>query len=276
MGIKIYKSITPGLRNSSIVDYSGLDKVRPEKSLTVNLKKHGGRNNLGRITVRHQGGGAKRAYRIIDFRRDKTGIVGKVESVEYDPNRTAFIAKILYPDGERRYILAPDGLEKGSSVVSDVLTDVQPGNTMLLKNIPLGTVIHNVEMKPGKGGQISRSAGSSCQLAGKTGDYVQIKMPSGELRKVPSNCLATIGSVSNQDHSNRKIGKAGRKRWLGIRPTVRGVAMNPVDHPHGGGEGRTSGGRHPVSPWALPTKGYKTRNNKRTQKMIITSRKKNK
>jgi large subunit ribosomal protein L2 len=276
MGIKIYKSITPGLRNSSIVDYSGLDKVRPEKSLTVNLKKHGGRNNLGRITVRHQGGGAKRAYRIIDFRRDKTGIVGKVESVEYDPNRTAFIAKILYPDGERRYILAPDGLEKGSSVVSDVLTDVQPGNTMLLKNIPLGTVIHNVEMKPGKGGQISRSAGSSCQLAGKTGDYVQIKMPSGELRKVPSNCLATIGSVSNQDHSNRKLGKAGRKRWLGIRPTVRGVAMNPVDHPHGGGEGRTSGGRHPVSPWALPTKGYKTRNNKRTQKMIITSRKKNK
>ncbi len=276
MGIKIYKSITPGLRDSSVVDYSGLDKVRPEKSLTVSLKKHGGRNNLGRITVRHQGGGAKRAYRIIDFRRDKTGIAGKVESIEYDPNRTAFIAKILYPDGERRYILAPDGLEKGGVVVSDVLTDVQPGNTMLLKNIPLGTVIHNVEMKPGKGGQISRSAGSSCQLAGKTGDYVQIKMPSGELRKVPSNCLATIGSVSNQDHSNRKIGKAGRKRWLGIRPTVRGVAMNPVDHPHGGGEGRTSGGRHPVSPWALPTKGYKTRNNKRTQKMIITSRKKNK
>lgn len=276
MGIKIYKSITPGLRDSSVVDYSGLDKVRPEKSLTVNLKKHSGRNNLGRITVRHQGGGAKRAYRIIDFRRDKTGILGKVESLEYDPNRTAFIAKILYADGERRYILAPDGLEKGKFVVSDTLTDVQPGNAMLLKNIPLGTVIHNVEMKPGKGGQISRSAGSSCQLAGKTGDYVQIKMPSGELRKVPSNCLATIGSVSNQDHSNRKIGKAGRKRWLGIRPTVRGVAMNPVDHPHGGGEGRTSGGRHPVSPWALPTKGYKTRNNKRTQKMIITSRKKNK
>ena len=276
MGIKHYKSITPGLRNSSVVDYSGLDKVKPEKSLTTELKKHAGRNNLGRITVRHRGGGAKRAYRIIDFKRDKKGIVGRVESVEYDPNRTAFIAKIVYKDGERRYILAPDGLKKDANIIADEVTDVHPGNTMLLKNIPLGTVIHNVEMKPGKGGQVSRSAGSSCQLAGKTGDYVQVKMPSGELRKVPSICCATIGSVSNQDHSNRKIGKAGRKRWLGIRPTVRGVAMNPVDHPHGGGEGRTSGGRHPVSPWAMPTKGYKTRKNKRTQKMIITPRKKKK
>lgn len=276
MGIKNYKSITPGLRNSSVVDYSHLDKVKPERSLTAQLKKNSGRNNLGRITVRHRGGGAKRSYRIIDFKRDKKGIVGKVESVEYDPNRTAFIAKVLYSDGERRYILSPDGLKKGHIIVSDEAVDVRPGNTMCLKNIPLGTIIHNVEMKPGKGGQISRSAGSSCQLAGKTGDYVQLKMPSGELRRIPSTCLATIGVVSNQDHSNRKLGKAGKKRWLGIRPTVRGVAMNPVDHPHGGGEGRTSGGRHPVSPWALPTKGYKTRKNKRTQKMIITPRKKKK
>ena len=274
MGIRNYKSITPGLRNSSVIDFSHLDKVRPEKTLTSSLKKHSGRNNLGRITVRHRGGGAKRSYRMIDFKRDKKGIVGRVESLEYDPNRTSFIAKILYKDGERRYIVCPDGLEKGHEVISDDLTDVRPGNAMLLKNIPLGTVIHNVEMKPGKGGQISRSAGSSCQLAGKTGDYVQVKMPSGELRRIPSNCLATIGSASNQDHSNRKLGKAGKKRWLGIRPTVRGVAMNPVDHPHGGGEGRTSGGRHPVSPWAMPTKGYKTRKNKRTQKMIITPRKK--
>ncbi len=276
MGIKIYKGITPGLRNSSVVDYSVLDKVKPCKSLMSTIKKTAGRNNLGRITVRHRGGGVRRHYRLIDFKRNKMGIVGKVESVEYDPNRTAFIAKVLYTDGERKYILSPDGLKKGDAVIADELTDVRPGNAMLLKNIPLGTMIHNVEMKPGKGGQLSRSAGTSCQLAGKTGAYAQLKMPSGELRKIPANCLATIGSVSNPDHSNRKLGKAGRKRWLGIRPTVRGVAMNPVDHPHGGGEGRTSGGRHPVSPWALPTKGYKTRKNKRTQKMIITPRKKKK
>ena len=274
MGIRNFKGITPGLRNSSVVDYSVLDKVKPCKSLTATIKKTAGRNNLGRITVRHRGGGAKRHYRLIDFKRNKMGINGKVETVEYDPNRTAFIAKVLYTDGERRYILSPDGLKKGDAVIADELTDVKPGNAMLLKNMPLGTIVHNVEMKPGKGGQLARSAGTSCQLAGKTGAYVQLKMPSGELRKIPSVCLATIGSVSNQDHSNRKLGKAGRKRWLGIRPTVRGVAMNPVDHPHGGGEGRTSGGRHPVSPWALPTKGYKTRRNKRTQKMIITPRKK--
>lgn len=276
MGIRIFKGITPGLRNSSVVDYSGLDKVKPCKSLTASVKKHSGRNNLGRITVRHRGGGARRHYRLIDFKRNKVGVAGKVEYIEYDPNRTAFIARILYTDGERRYILAPDGLKKGDAVIADQVTDVKPGNAMMLKNIPLGTMVHNVEMKPGKGGQLARSAGSSCQLAGKTGAYAQLKMPSGELRKIPIVCLATIGSVSNQDHSNRKLGKAGRKRWLGIRPTVRGVAMNPVDHPHGGGEGRTSGGRHPVSPWALPTKGYKTRKNKRTQKMIITPRKKKK
>jgi large subunit ribosomal protein L2 len=274
MGIKTYKGITPGLRNSSVVDYSCLDKVKAHKPLLKILKTNSGRNNNGRITVRHRGGGAKRLYRIVDFKRNKNDIVGKVEYVEYDPNRTAFLARILYADGERRYIICPDGLKKNDQIVSGEHTDVKPGNAMKLKNIPLGTIVHNVELKPGKGAQIARSAGSSCRLAGRLGAYVQLKMPSGELRKIPADCLATVGIVSNVDHFNRKLGKAGRKRWLGIRPTVRGVAMNPVDHPHGGGEGRTSGGRHPVSPWAVPTKGFKTRKNKRTQKMIITPRKK--
>lgn len=274
MGIKIYKSRTPGLRNTSLLDFEGVDKVAPLKSLTKRLKKHAGRNNAGRITVRHRGGGAARNYREVDFKRSKLGIQGTVEYIEYDPNRTANLARILYKDGERRYIICPQGLKKGAVVIADNHADVKPGNAMPLRNIPIGTTVHNVEMRPGKGGQIARSAGGYCQLAGRTEGYAQLKMPSGELRKVHERCMATIGSVGNADHSNVKLGKAGRKRWKGIRPTVRGVAMNPVDHPHGGGEGRTSGGRHPVSPWAMPTKGYKTRKNKRTQKMIVKRRSK--
>jgi large subunit ribosomal protein L2 len=274
MGIKIYKATSPGRRNMTVNDYSVIDQVEPLKNLTVNLQKHSGRNNNGRITVRHRGGGVKRKYRIIDFKRDKKEIAGRVEYIEYDPNRTAFIARILYKDGERRYIISPDGLKKGDMVLSSDQADIKPGNSLPLKNIPLGTMIHNVEMKAGKGGQLARAAGSFCQLAGRTDGYAQLKMPSGELRIIPETCLATIGVVSNLDNINVKWGKAGKSRWKGIRPTVRGVAMNPVDHPHGGGEGKTSGGRHPVSPWALPTKGYKTRCNKRTDKYIISRRKK--
>ncbi len=274
MGIKIYKGTSPGRRGMAVIDYSVLDKVEPMKSATYSLKKTAGRNNAGRITVRHRGGGNRRLYRVVDFKRDKRDVVGKVEYIEYDPNRTAFIARILYKDGERRYILCPEGLKKGSEILASERTDVKPGNTMKLSNIPFGTMIHNVEMKPGKGGQMARSAGAYCQLAGRTEGYAQLRMPSGELRTVPEDCVATIGVVSNVDHSNRKIGKAGKKRHLGIRPTVRGVAMNPVDHPHGGGEGRTSGGRHPVTPWAMPTKGHKTRHNKRTDRYIIRRRKK--
>ncbi len=274
MAIKIYKATSPGRRGMAVVDYSELDKVEPLKSLVEKKKKTGGRNSYGRITTRHKGGGARQAYRIIDFKRDKRDIPGKIEYIEYDPNRTSFIARVLYPDGERRYIICPAGLKKGASIIASDKVDVKPGNAMPLKNIPFGTMIHNVEMKPGKGGQIARSAGSYCQLAGRTDGYAQLKMPSGELRIVPEVCFATIGAVGNADHANVKIGKAGKKRHLGVRPTVRGVAMNPVDHPHGGGEGRTSGGRHPVSPWALPTKGYKTRHSKRTDKFIIKNRKK--
>ena len=272
MSIKLYNGTTPSLRNTIGVDYTHLDKVKPEKSLSGCKKKSGGRNNRGRITVRHRGGEGRHVYRKIDFKRNKFDITAKVETIEYDPNRTSFIAKLLYADGERRYIICPAGLKKGDQVISSEKVDVKPGNCMPLKNIPSGTMIYNIEMRPGKGAQIARSAGCSCQLAGKTGDYVQLKMPSGELRKIPANCLATIGEVGNADHANKKLGKAGRKRWMGVRPTVRGVAMNPVDHPHGGGEGRTSGGRHPVSPWAMPTKGFKTRKNKRTDKMIIKRR----
>lgn len=274
MGIKTYKSTSPGQRGHAIVDYKELDKVEPLKSLTVSKQKHSGRNNTGRITVRHQGGGCRAVYRIIDFKRDKRDISGRIEFVEYDPNRTCFIARVLYADGERRYIICPQGLKKGDEVVAAETADIKNGNAMKVKNIPVGTMIHNVELKPGKGGQMARSAGSFCQLAGKTDGYAQIKLPSGELRKVAENCMATVGIVGNTDHMNTNIGKAGRKRWMGVRPTVRGVAMNPVDHPHGGGEGKTSGGRHPVSPWALPTKGYKTRRNKRTTKMIIKRRNK--
>lgn len=273
MSIKLYKGTSAGQRGMSVVDYRTLDKVEPLKSLTEKKKKHAGRNNKGRITVRHRGGGAKKLYRIIDFKRNKMDVVGKVEYIEYDPNRTAFIARILYKDGERRYILQPSNLNKGDLVVAAAKADIKPGNAMYLKNMPVGTMVHNVEMKPGKGGQLARSAGSYCQLAGKTEGYVQLKMPSGELRRIPEDCMATIGVVGNLDHSNISLGKAGKKRHLGIRPTVRGVAMNPVDHPHGGGEGRTSGGRHPVTPWAVPTKGHKTRKNKRTQKFIIKGRK---
>ena len=266
--------MTPGQRGMTVVNYNSLDKVEPFKPLTQALNGKSGRNNTGRITVRHRGGRVKRAYRIIDFKRRKRDVQGRIEYVEYDPNRTAFIARILYQDGERAYILMPDGLKKGDKIIAADRADIKPGNAMLLKNIPVGTMIHNVEMKPGKGGQLARSAGSGCQLAGKTGGYAQIKLPSGELRKVPESCIATIGSVGNSDHGNIKLGKAGKKRKLGFRPTVRGVAMNPVDHPHGGGEGRTSGGRHPVTPWAVPTKGHKTRKNKRTDRFIIKRRKK--
>ncbi|NRA64418.1 MAG: 50S ribosomal protein L2 [Pseudobacteriovorax sp.] len=274
MAIKQFKPTSPSRRGASVVSYKELDKVAPYGPLVVSKNNKGGRNNTGRITVRHRGGGVRRHYRVIDFKRNKLNIPGKVEYIEYDPNRTAFIARILYIDGERRYILAPDGLKKGDPVITAEKVDVKPGNATSLKNIPLGTAVHNIEMKAGKGGQMARSAGASAQLIGRVDGYAQLKLPSGEMRRVREECFATIGTVSNSDHFNIDLGKAGRRRWKGIRPTVRGVAMNPVDHPHGGGEGRTSGGRHPVSPWAVPTKGHKTRQNKRTDKDIIRRRKK--
>jgi large subunit ribosomal protein L2 len=273
MAVKQFRPITPSTRGTSIIDFSELDKVEPCGALTESIQRGSGRNNLGRITVRHKGGGHARRYRIIDFKRNKRDIGGKVEYLEYDPNRTAFIARILYVDGERRYIIAPAGLKKGDEIFSGEGADIKPGNALPLSKIPFGTFVHNVEMKAGKGGQLARSAGSYAQLVGRVDGYAQLKMPSGEMRRVREECYASIGAVSNADHFNTSIGKAGRKRWMGIRPTVRGVAMNPVDHPHGGGEGKTSGGRHPVSPWALPTKGYKTRKNKRTSKDIIKRRK---
>ena len=277
MSMRILKPTTPSRRGTSMPDYRSLvDRVKPMRSHTKELRNSGGRNNTGRITVRHRGGGVRRRYRLIDFGRTKREVEGRVEYIEYDPNRTAFLARILYKDGDRGYILAPAGVKKGAAIIAGEKTDVKPGNAMPLKNIPLGTQVHNIEMKPGKGGQLARSAGASVQLLGRVSGYAQLKMPSGEMRRVSEDCFATIGSVSNGNHFNRKIGKAGRKRWMGIRPTVRGVAMNPVDHPHGGGEGRTSGGRHPVSPWAMPTKGYKTRKNKRTNKDIIRRRSKKK
>jgi large subunit ribosomal protein L2 len=258
----------------SVIDYSVLDKVEPYGPLTVALAKNAGRNNFGRITVRHQGGGVRKKYRIIDWRRDKRDIPAKVETIEYDPNRNCFIARLLYKDGERRYIIAPDGLKRGAEVVAADKADVQIGNSMPLSAVPFGTSIHNIEIKPGKGAQMARSAGSSCQLVGRVDGWAQLRLPSGEMRRVPENCMATVGVVGNSDHFNVNWGKAGRVRKKGIRPTVRGVAMNPVDHPHGGGEGRTSGGRHPCTPWAVPTKGYKTRKNKRTNKDIIRRRQK--
>lgn len=278
MAIRLFKPVTPGSRGASVVDYREIDSVEPLRSLLAPLTKCSGRNNHGRITVRHRGGGNRQHYRIIDFRRDKFDVVGKVEYIEYDPNRTSFIARILYKDGERRYILAPAGLKKGSEVFASMTAevDVKPGNAMPLSRVPFGTILHNIEMKPGKGGQMARSAGSSAQLLGRVDGYAQLKLPSGEMRRVPETCIACVGAMGNSDHANRNYGKAGRMRWMGIRPTVRGVAMNPVDHPHGGGEGKTSGGRHPVSPWALPTKGYKTRKNKRTNKDIIRRRQRNK
>jgi large subunit ribosomal protein L2 len=272
MAVKLYKPTSPSRRGASVVDYSVIDRVEPYGLLLETVNRQGGRNNTGRITVRHHGGGGRQHYRIVDFKRSKRDVPGKVEYIEYDPNRTAFIARIVYADGERRYILAPNGLKKGDAVLAAAVVDVKVGNAMPLKSIPLGTAVHNVELKPGKGGQMARSAGASVQLVGRVDGHAQLRLPSGEMRRVREDCFATIGTVSNADHINVSIGKAGRNRWKGIRPTVRGVVMNPVDHPHGGGEGRTSGGRHPVSPWGLPTKGHKTRHNKRTDKDIIRRR----
>ncbi len=272
MAIRNYKPTSPGIRNTRTVIHKDLHKGEPEKTLTVGLRKNGGRNNTGRITCRHKGGGNKRKYRIIDFLRNKRDIEAKVARIEYDPNRTANIALLHYIDGEKRYILCPDGINVGDKIISSEKADITPGNALSLKNIPVGTIIHNIEMKPGKGGQMVRSAGASAQLLGKDKGMVSIKVPSGEIRMVSETCMATIGVVGNMEHNRVNLGKAGKSRWLGVRPTVRGVVMNPVDHPHGGGEGRTSGGRHPVSPWGVPTKGKRTRKNKRSNKMIIRGR----
>ena len=276
MALKTFNPVTPAQRAFVMVDRKELYKGKPVKELTVGLNKAGGRNNRGRITTRHQGGGHKQSYRIIDFKRNKLDVEGTIERIEYDPNRTSYIALVKYSDGELAYILAPQRLAIGDKIVSGEKVDIKPGNAMPLKNIPAGTIVHNIEMKPGKGGQIARSAGSYASLAGKDGGFAQLKLRSGELRLIHAECMATIGAVSNQDHQNRTIGKAGRARWLGVRPTVRGVAMNPVDHPHGGGEGKTSGGRHPVTPWGLKTKGKKTRSRKKSNKMILRSRSKGK
>ena len=274
MALKKYNPMTPGTRQLVTTDRSELYKGKPVKALTEGLNKTGGRNNKGRITTRHIGGGHKRRYRMIDWKRTKFNAPATVERIEYDPNRTAFIALIKYEDGELAYILAPQRLQVGDQVISGEKTDVKPGNAMVLKNMPVGTIIHNIEMKPGKGAQICRSAGTYAQLVGRDQGYAQIKLPSGELRLVRQECMATVGAVSNPDNMNTNKGKAGRNRWLGRRPSVRGVVMNPVDHPHGGGEGKTSGGRHPVTPWGKPTKGYKTRKNKATDKYIVRRRKK--
>ena len=272
MALKSYKPNTPGQRGLVLVSRSHLWGGKPEKTLTEGLSKCGGRNNHGRITARRRGGGHKRLYRVIDFRRAKVDMPATVQRLEYDPNRTAFIALIKYEDGQLAYILAPQRLGEGDTVVSGTRVDVKPGNAMPLANIPIGTIVHNVEMKPGKGGQIARSAGTYVQLVGRDRAYAILRLKSGEQRLVHASCMATIGAVSNSDNSNQKLAKAGRNRWLGRRPSVRGVAMNPVDHPHGGGEGRTSGGRHPVSPWGKPTKGKRTRSNVSTDKYILRSR----
>ncbi|NIA09795.1 MAG: 50S ribosomal protein L2 [Nitrospiraceae bacterium] len=268
MGVKKFKPYTPGRRFMTVSDFSEITKKEPEKSLTVGFVRGVGRNNHGRVTCRQKGSGHKRLYRIIDFKRDKFGVPAKVVSIEYDPNRSARIALLSYADGEKRYILHPEGLKVGDVVLSGSDAEIKLGNALPLRDIPVGTMLHNVEIKPGKGGQIARSAGSFVQLAGKVGDYAQLKMPSGELRLIHLNCMATIGQLGNIDHKNIVIGKAGRSRWLGIRPTVRGTAMNPVDHPHGGGEGRTFG-KHPVTPWGKPTKGYKTRKKDRYSERFI-------
>jgi large subunit ribosomal protein L2 len=272
MAIRSYKPTSPGRRFQTIQDYAEITSAKPYKPLTEHLKKSGGRNNHGEITMWWRGGGHRRLYRIIDFKRDKIGIPGRIVTVEYDPNRSARIALVQYADGEKRYILQPAGLKVGDSIVAGDAVDILPGNTLPLKNIPLGTQIHNVELRPGKGGQIARSAGSSVQLVAKDGPYASVKMPSGELRRINIECRATVGQVGNLEHENVSLGKAGRTRWLGKRPHVRGVAMNPVDHPLGGGEGKTSGGRHLVSPWGMPTKGFKTRNRKATDQFIISRR----
>jgi large subunit ribosomal protein L2 len=273
MALKTFNPTSPSMRQLVLVDKSGLWKGKPVKTLTEGKSKSGGRNNHGRTTTRFRGGGHKQSYRLVDFkRRAKWGMVGTVERLEYDPNRTAFIALVKYEDGEVAYIIAPQRLAAGDKVVAGDRVDVKPGNAAPLKSIPVGTIIHNVELKPGRGGQLARSAGTYAQLVGRDGDWSQLRLGSGEIRRVRSECIASVGAVSNPDHQNTNDGKAGRTRWKGRRPHNRGVTMNPVDHPHGGGEGRTSGGRHPVSPWGQPTKGHKTRRNKKTLNMIIRSR----
>jgi large subunit ribosomal protein L2 len=271
MGIRSFNPTTASRRFMSVTTFDDITATKPFKPLTIGKKRTGGRNNVGWVAIRHRGGGHKKAYRIIDFRRDKKDVPGKVASIEYDPNRSARIALIQYADGDKRYIVAPSGLAVGQTIVNSASADILVGNTLPLKNIPLGTAIHNIELKPGRGGQLVRSAGSSAQLLAKDAGWVQIKLPSGEIRRVHEICHATIGQVGNLDHENISLGKAGRRRWLGIRPTVRGVAMNPIDHPLGGGEGKTSGGRHPCTPWGVREK--KTRNNKRTDKYIVRHRK---
>jgi large subunit ribosomal protein L2 len=273
MGLKSYKPTSPGRRLMTVSDFAEITKDRPEKKLTQALKKSGGRNAHGHITTRHMGGGHKRRYRIIDWRRNKDGVPARVAAIEYDPNRTARIALLHYRDGEKRYILAPVGVNVGDTLVSGETVDIRPGNALPIKAIPLGTVVHNVELQPGSGGKMIRSAGSFGQLMAKEGEYAQIRMPSGEVRRVLQDCKATIGQLSNIENATVRVGKAGKSRWLGIRPTVRGLAMNPVDHPHGGGEGKSGQGNpHPVSPWGQKTKGLKTRNNRRTDKFIVSRR----
>ena len=272
MALKPHKPVTPGLRGLVRIDRSHLHKGKPAKELTEGLKKKGGRNVHGRITMRHRGGGHKRRYRLVDFKRRKFDVEGAVERLEYDPNRSAYIALIGYEDGERAYILAPQRLRPGDKVVAGERVDVRPGNAMPLRNVPVGAIVHNIEMKAFAGGKIARAAGNYAQLVGKDQGYAQLRLSSGEMRMVRGECMATIGAVSNPDHQNRKLGKAGRKRWMGKRPSVRGVVMNPIDHPHGGGEGRTSGGRHPVTPWGKPTKGARTRGKKASDRLIVARR----
>jgi large subunit ribosomal protein L2 len=272
MAVVKAKPTSPGRRFVVKVVNPDLHKGKPHKGLLAKKSKNGGRNNAGRITTRHRGGGHKQHYRVVDFRRNKDGVPAVVERLEYDPNRTANLALLKYADGERRYIIAPRGVKAGDELMSGTTAPIRAGNAMALRNIPVGSVIHCVELKPGKGAQMVRSAGSSCQLVAREGTYATLRMRSGEMRRVLAECRATLGEVGNSEHSLRSLGKAGAKRWRGVRPTVRGVAMNPVDHPHGGGEGKTSGGRHPVSPWGVPTKGYKTRSNKRTDKLIVRRR----
>lgn len=275
MGIKSYNPTTSGLRHRTGLTYEELTTNKPHKPLLEPKKRSGGRNSQGRISMRHRGGGHKKAYRIIDFKRDKIGIPGEVESIEYDPNRSSFISLIKYKDGERRYILATQDMRVGQDIIStENQADILPGNAMPIRFIPLGTVVHNIELRKGKGGQVAKAAGAGAQILAKEGDYAQIRMPSSEIRRIHLDCRATIGEVSNPDHKNISIGKAGRKRWMGRRPHVRGTAMNPIDHPHGGGEGKAKGGRNPVSPTGQPTKGYRTRRNKRTQQFVVRRRSK--
>ncbi|HEV2419482.1 MAG TPA: 50S ribosomal protein L2 [Terriglobia bacterium] len=274
MGIKTYRPYTETRRFQTGLTFEEITQVGPHKPLLQPKTRISGRNNAGHLSIRHRGGGHKRQYRVVDFKRDKAGVTAKVATIEYDPNRSAFIALLHYADGEKRYILYPHGLKVGDKVVSGPEADIVAGNALPLKHIPAGTMIHNIELRLGKGGQLVRSAGGSAQLLSKDGEYAQVRLPSGEVRKVHLDCMASIGQIGNLDHENVALGKAGRRRWMGIRPTVRGVVMNPVDHPHGGGEGKTSGGRHPVTPWGKPTRGYKTRNNKQTDRFIVKRREK--